>query len=172
VVAAPRSHSDRRPALAESLARHARALGLTVLPDSATTPDEQDLVLADASSQREYLKARLGAGKARQRNLIVLATAAELDLPELAGLESQAVVLKPVQRGALYDASPPPAVARHTRGAGCGARRGPERARAAGGGRAGECGGRPGLPHGSGVQLGGVKDGAEAVARNAASAST
>jgi len=94
----------RRPALAESLARHARALGLTVLPDSATTPDEQELVLADASSQREYLKARLGAGKARQRNLIVLATAAELDLPELAGLESQAVVLKPVQRGALYDA--------------------------------------------------------------------
>src|SRR5204862_5105773 len=94
----------RRPALAESLARHARALGLTVLPDNATAADEQDLVLADASSQRDYLKARLGAGQARQRDLIVLATAAELDSPDLAGLESQAVVLKPVQRGALYDA--------------------------------------------------------------------
>ena len=94
----------RRPALAESLARHARALGLIVLPDNATPPAEQDLVLADASSQRDYLKARLGAGQARQRNLIVLATAAELDSPDLAGLESQAVVLKPVQRGALYDA--------------------------------------------------------------------
>ncbi|TLY50442.1 MAG: response regulator, partial [Gammaproteobacteria bacterium] len=94
----------RRPALAESLARHARALGLTVLPDDATPPDDQDLVLADASSQHDYLQACLGAGKARQRNLIVLATAAELDSPDLAGFESQAVVLKPVQRGALYDA--------------------------------------------------------------------
>jgi len=94
----------RRPALAESLARHARALGLMVLPDNATPPADQDLVLADASSQRDYLKARLGAGQGRQRNLIVLATAAELDSPDLADLESQAVVLKPVQRGALYDA--------------------------------------------------------------------
>ena len=91
----------RRPALAESLARHARALGL-VLADDAT--NDEDLVLADASSQRDYLRARLGAGQAGHRNLIVLATAAELDSPDLAGLESQAVVLKPVQRGALYDA--------------------------------------------------------------------
>src|SRR5207302_6395283 len=77
---------------------------LMVLPDNATPPADQDLVLADASSQRDYLKARLGAGQGRQRNLIVLATAAELDSPDLADLESQAVVLKPVQRGALYDA--------------------------------------------------------------------
>ena len=95
----------RRPALAESLARHARALGLTVIPDNATTREgPEDLVLADASSQRDYLKSRLGVVKARRPQLIVLATAAELDSPDLAGLESQAVVLKPVQRGALYDA--------------------------------------------------------------------
>jgi CheY-like chemotaxis protein len=95
----------RRPALAESLARHARALGLTVLPDDATTREgPEDLVLADASSQRDYLRARLGAGNTGHPRLIVLATAAELDSPDLAGLESQAVVLKPVQRGALYDA--------------------------------------------------------------------
>ena len=95
----------RRPALAESLARHARALGLTVLPDNATTREgPEDLVLADASSQRDYLKSRLGVVKARRPQLIVLATAAELDSPDLAGLDAQAVVLKPVQRGALYDA--------------------------------------------------------------------
>ena len=95
----------RRPALAESLARHARALGLTVIPDNATTREgPEDLVLADASSQRDYLRSRLGVVKARRPQLIVIATAAELDSPDLAGLESQAVVLKPVQRGALYDA--------------------------------------------------------------------
>jgi signal transduction histidine kinase/ligand-binding sensor domain-containing protein/CheY-like chemotaxis protein/HPt (histidine-containing phosphotransfer) domain-containing protein len=95
----------RRPALAESLARHARALGLTVLTDEASTHDgPEDLVLADASSQLDYLSARLRAGNARRPALIVLATTAELDSPELAGLGSQAVVLKPVQRGALYDA--------------------------------------------------------------------
>ncbi|HEY0766875.1 MAG TPA: two-component regulator propeller domain-containing protein [Steroidobacteraceae bacterium] len=94
----------RRPALAESLARHARALGLTVLTDTEAPREvSEDLVLADASSQRDYLKAHLSANAAHPQ-LIVIATAAELDSPDLAGLDAQAVVLKPVQRGALYEA--------------------------------------------------------------------
>ena len=113
---------SRRPALAEALARHARALGLTVLGEGGSSADgSEDLVLVDASSQRDYLKARPVTGGGQQAQLIVVATAAELDSPDLAGLDSRSVVLKPVQRSAFYEAlaaasletagAPPPAVA-------------------------------------------------------------
>ncbi len=93
---------SRRPALAESLARHARALGLTVQGEA--DPPGEDLVLVDASSQRDYLRGRLGPGSVSRAPLIVAATAAELDSPDLAGLEARSVVLKPVQRSALQEA--------------------------------------------------------------------
>jgi signal transduction histidine kinase/ligand-binding sensor domain-containing protein/CheY-like chemotaxis protein/HPt (histidine-containing phosphotransfer) domain-containing protein len=96
---------SRRPALAESLARHVRALGLTVQGEADSPTDgPEDLVLVDASSQPDYLKGRRGAGSAAHAPLIVVATTAELDSPDLAGLEARSVVLKPVQRSALREA--------------------------------------------------------------------
>jgi signal transduction histidine kinase/ligand-binding sensor domain-containing protein/CheY-like chemotaxis protein len=96
---------SRRPALAESLARTVRALGLTVLADADSSGDgPEELLLVDASSQREYLEAHLGGGGAPRRPLVVIATTAELDSLDLAGLDAQLVVQKPVERGALYDA--------------------------------------------------------------------
>ena len=96
---------SRRPALAESLARHVRALGLTVQGEADSPADgPEDLVLVDASSQRDYLEGRLGAGSAFHAPLIVVASTAELDSPDLAGLEARSVVLKPVERSALREA--------------------------------------------------------------------
>jgi two-component system sensor histidine kinase BarA len=91
----------RRPALAESLARHARALGLIVLEQDE--PAVADLILADARGYRDYQLSRLAAPRRAQPQLIVIATAAELESPDLAVLDAQAVILKPVQRGALYE---------------------------------------------------------------------
>ena len=90
-----------RPALAESLARHARALGLTILSEEDPTAE---LILADVRGQRDYQLSRLAAPGALPAQLIVVATTAELEASELAGLEAQGVVLKPVQRSALYEA--------------------------------------------------------------------
>src|SRR5204862_2050451 len=91
--------------LAASRARHVRALGLTVQGEADSRADgPEDLVLVDASSQRDYLEGRLGAGSAFHAPLIVVASTAELDSPDLAGLEARSVVLKPVERSALREA--------------------------------------------------------------------
>jgi signal transduction histidine kinase/ligand-binding sensor domain-containing protein/CheY-like chemotaxis protein/HPt (histidine-containing phosphotransfer) domain-containing protein len=96
---------SRRPALAESLTRTVRGLGLTVLADGDSSGDgPEELLLVDASSQRDYLEAHVGGGHAPRRPHVVIATAAELDSLDLTALDPRAVVLKPVQRGALYDA--------------------------------------------------------------------
>ena len=95
----------RRPALAESLTRHVRALGLTVLgEDAAAIPARARshsrgcprisgaLVITSGLRPMEY-----------PRRIIVVATGAELEETDLVGLEMDAVVLKPVQRGTLYE---------------------------------------------------------------------
>jgi two-component system sensor histidine kinase BarA len=94
----------RRPALAESLARHLRALGLTVLgEDAAGYSLAPDLILADVRGYREHLLSRLGSPEGAPARIIVVATGAELEQTDLVGLEMDAVLLKPVQRGALYE---------------------------------------------------------------------
>ena len=95
---------SRRPALAESLRRYARALGLTVLADD-TTGDLRlaDLIIADVRGHRDYLLSHLAAPERAPAQIIVVATAAELEESDLAGFERHAVVFKPVQRGALHD---------------------------------------------------------------------
>lgn len=96
---------SRRPALADSLARTVRALGLTVLADADSSGEgPQEVLIIDASSQRDYLAAHFGGGKPPRRPLVVVATAADLDSPDLAALDPASVVQKPVQRGALHDA--------------------------------------------------------------------
>jgi signal transduction histidine kinase/ligand-binding sensor domain-containing protein/CheY-like chemotaxis protein/HPt (histidine-containing phosphotransfer) domain-containing protein len=92
---------SRRPALSESLARHVRALGACVLSEEPAEEPEE-LLLLDASTRGDYLRAR--GGSAAQPPVIVIATAAELDSADLAGLDARLVVMKPVQQRALYDA--------------------------------------------------------------------
>jgi signal transduction histidine kinase/ligand-binding sensor domain-containing protein/CheY-like chemotaxis protein/HPt (histidine-containing phosphotransfer) domain-containing protein len=93
----------RRPALAESLTRHVRALGLTVLGEHTAHSPPPDLILADARGYQDYLLSRLGAPEGALVQVIVVATGAELEETDLVGLETHAVVLKPVQRGALCE---------------------------------------------------------------------
>src|SRR5204863_2333791 len=61
-------------------------------------------VFVDAGSHAGCLVGRLGAGSAFLAPLIVVASAAELGSPDLAGLEARSVVLKPVERSALREA--------------------------------------------------------------------
>ena len=89
----------RRPALAESLTRHVAAFGLTLVADRSGA----DVVIVDASAERDYgqLRARLKPGAA----LIAVASTAEVEAQDLETLVgSEAIVLKPVRRDALYEA--------------------------------------------------------------------
>ncbi len=94
----------RRPALAESLTRHVRALGLTVLEDDALGySPPPDLILADVRGYRELMLSRVASPEGASARIIIVATGAELEQRDLVGLEMSAVLLKPVQRGALYE---------------------------------------------------------------------
>jgi signal transduction histidine kinase/CheY-like chemotaxis protein/HPt (histidine-containing phosphotransfer) domain-containing protein len=97
----------RREALAESLARCASALGLMAVTDQAAAqaPSGDELVIADADSYQEGLRALERSGASLRRRLIVVASAAEVDAQQLRRLEHLiTIVLKPVHRDALYDA--------------------------------------------------------------------
>jgi signal transduction histidine kinase/ligand-binding sensor domain-containing protein/CheY-like chemotaxis protein/HPt (histidine-containing phosphotransfer) domain-containing protein len=102
----------RRPALAESLARYLATFGLSVAsgPQGAApaltgeNPPE-DLLIIDAASQAEELDSSLEAARARSTSVVIVATAADVERGHLRGLvPAESVVLKPVHRDALFEA--------------------------------------------------------------------
>jgi two-component system sensor histidine kinase/response regulator len=99
----------RRPALAEALAHNVAALGLTVVAEdresAAVIEGAADIVIVDVSSRQEYLRSFAEAAGSSRPALLVVASAAEVEAKQLAGLVgSEAIVLKPVHRDALYEA--------------------------------------------------------------------
>jgi signal transduction histidine kinase/ligand-binding sensor domain-containing protein/DNA-binding NarL/FixJ family response regulator/HPt (histidine-containing phosphotransfer) domain-containing protein len=100
----------RRPALAESLARHATLLGLEIRHDaSATDPGtpREDLLIIDAGAPAEELARALLAqpGSAAEPAVVVVASARESEREDLRRLAAAvAIVQKPVQRDALLEA--------------------------------------------------------------------
>jgi signal transduction histidine kinase/ligand-binding sensor domain-containing protein/CheY-like chemotaxis protein len=95
---------SRRPSLAESLARHASSLGLTVLPDDCDV-DDADVVVIDASSHPNTLATLLASSSGSQAQLVVIATAAEVEARNLRVLlADEQIVLKPVHQIALHEA--------------------------------------------------------------------
>jgi signal transduction histidine kinase/ligand-binding sensor domain-containing protein/CheY-like chemotaxis protein/HPt (histidine-containing phosphotransfer) domain-containing protein len=98
----------RRPALAESLARTAAALGLTVLDDrdrSARAAGREDIVIVDAGSYPNYLRAYADSARWARPALVVVASESEVEKAQLGGIVSAgAIVSKPVHRNALYEA--------------------------------------------------------------------
>jgi signal transduction histidine kinase/ligand-binding sensor domain-containing protein/CheY-like chemotaxis protein/HPt (histidine-containing phosphotransfer) domain-containing protein len=99
----------RRPALAESLARHVTAFGLTVLNDdrdrAAQVAGREDLVIVDAGSYQDYLRLQMDSARWSRPALVVVASESEVDAMELGRIISpSAIVSKPVHRDALYEA--------------------------------------------------------------------
>jgi signal transduction histidine kinase/ligand-binding sensor domain-containing protein/CheY-like chemotaxis protein/HPt (histidine-containing phosphotransfer) domain-containing protein len=95
---------SRRPSLAESLARHASSLGLTVLPNESAVGDA-DVVVIDAGSHPNTLDSLLASSGPTQPELVVIATAADVEARQLRVLlPEEQIVLKPVHRIALHDA--------------------------------------------------------------------
>jgi signal transduction histidine kinase/ligand-binding sensor domain-containing protein/DNA-binding response OmpR family regulator len=93
----------RRPSLADSVARHAALLGLTVLPADSDTV-EADIVVVDASTRPSTL-ASLLASSASNPKLVVIATSADVESRALRLLlPEQQIVLKPVHGTALHEA--------------------------------------------------------------------
>ena len=98
----------RRSALAESLARYARLLGLTVVEEEAPTAAEPNgaaqLLIVDVATRRDALDAATGGGPSAPP-MVAVATAAEAAEPALAALAARgALVLKPVHRDGLHAA--------------------------------------------------------------------
>jgi signal transduction histidine kinase/ligand-binding sensor domain-containing protein/CheY-like chemotaxis protein len=98
----------RRPALAESLARHAAAMGLMTDDEAefaAPASGGDHVLIVDAGGFQEYLN-RYSQSPARARApLVIVASAQEVesgDLERIVG--AGAIVSKPVQRDALYAA--------------------------------------------------------------------
>jgi signal transduction histidine kinase/ligand-binding sensor domain-containing protein/CheY-like chemotaxis protein len=90
----------RRPALAESLARHVSALGLT-----EQAGDGEDILIVDAGSYHDHLRAYADSAKLSRTALVVVASAAEVESGGLAHIVgASAIVSKPVHRDALYEA--------------------------------------------------------------------
>jgi CheY-like chemotaxis protein len=90
----------RRPALAESLARHVSALGLTV-----QAGDGEDVLIVDAGSYQDHLRAYADSANLSRTALVVVASAAEVESGDLARIVvASAIVSKPVHRDALYEA--------------------------------------------------------------------
>jgi signal transduction histidine kinase/ligand-binding sensor domain-containing protein/CheY-like chemotaxis protein/HPt (histidine-containing phosphotransfer) domain-containing protein len=99
----------RRPALAESLARHVSALGLTALADdrgrAAQAAGREDLVVVDAGGYQDYLRSHADAGRGARPALIVVASPAEAEILGLGRVISASTfVSKPVHREALHEA--------------------------------------------------------------------
>jgi signal transduction histidine kinase/ligand-binding sensor domain-containing protein/CheY-like chemotaxis protein/HPt (histidine-containing phosphotransfer) domain-containing protein len=93
----------RRPSLADSVARHAALLGLTVLPADSEAV-EADVVVVDASTRPSTL-ASLLASSATTPKLVVIATSADVESRALRLLlPEQQIVLKPVHGTALHEA--------------------------------------------------------------------
>src|SRR6185436_16078085 len=94
----------RRPSLAESIGRHAAALGLDVLPADAQAVDG-DIVVVDASTRPQTLGSLLAAAEAGPPALVVIATSADVESRALRVLlPEKQIVLKPVHATALHEA--------------------------------------------------------------------
>jgi len=93
----------RHPAMAESLSRHLRALGLTPLGQDASAATA-DLVIVDVGNQLEYLQARITACDPAPP-MVLVATSAEIESQRFDSLVAgDRIVLKPVHRDALSEA--------------------------------------------------------------------
>jgi signal transduction histidine kinase/ligand-binding sensor domain-containing protein/CheY-like chemotaxis protein/HPt (histidine-containing phosphotransfer) domain-containing protein len=94
----------RRPSLAESIARHAAALGLTVLPADTQAVDG-DIVVVDAGTRPTTLGSLLAAGEGGHPALVVIATSADVESRALQVLlPEKQIVLKPMHATALREA--------------------------------------------------------------------
>jgi CheY-like chemotaxis protein/HPt (histidine-containing phosphotransfer) domain-containing protein len=96
----------RRPAMAESLARHASALGLTVLYD----PDDYEtdalgtmgLLIVDLSTHAAIVDNVFGDAQASPRKIVIVATVAQVEkLACKHSIDPALIVSKPVHRDAL-----------------------------------------------------------------------
>jgi signal transduction histidine kinase/ligand-binding sensor domain-containing protein/CheY-like chemotaxis protein/HPt (histidine-containing phosphotransfer) domain-containing protein len=103
----------RRPALAESLVRHASALGLTAFVDGGGDDGDngddrapaavgEDLIIVDLSTQEAFVKAAFKAAGASRPPVVVVATAAQIEALQLARpIDAALIVPKPVHREVL-----------------------------------------------------------------------
>jgi signal transduction histidine kinase/ligand-binding sensor domain-containing protein/CheY-like chemotaxis protein/HPt (histidine-containing phosphotransfer) domain-containing protein len=95
----------RRPALEESLSRHATSFGLTDVVRSDAKAEPDDVTVLDVSSQNSELKFLLAAPQSARSALIVVATSAEVEAHDLRVLiDEKMIVLKPVHRIAFQEA--------------------------------------------------------------------
>jgi signal transduction histidine kinase/ligand-binding sensor domain-containing protein/CheY-like chemotaxis protein/HPt (histidine-containing phosphotransfer) domain-containing protein len=96
----------RRPALAESLARHVSALGLRSLfgdcDDPARAAAGEELIIADLSTHEAFVKAVFHAAGASRPPVVVVATTAQIEALRLERpIDASLVVPKPVHREVL-----------------------------------------------------------------------
>jgi signal transduction histidine kinase/ligand-binding sensor domain-containing protein/CheY-like chemotaxis protein/HPt (histidine-containing phosphotransfer) domain-containing protein len=102
-------HILARRALAESLARHVSALGLTVSHDdrdfAARYAGREDVVIADAGNYQDYIRLYADSDPSSRPALVVVASAPEA---QAMGLEliidANTIVSKPVHREQLHEA--------------------------------------------------------------------
>jgi len=98
----------RRPALEESLSRHASSLGMTVVPSVDPTGQGSapcDVLVIDAGTHGEALRSFLAAAPSSRPALIVIATTLEVEAHHLRLLMSERrIILKPVHRIAFQEA--------------------------------------------------------------------
>lgn len=97
----------RRAALAESLARHVSAFGLTPVCIGGEEPPpaggQNEVIVVDADDEPELLDTRVQI--ARRAAIVVVASAAAVQAEHLERrLRPESIVLKPVRREALYEA--------------------------------------------------------------------
>ncbi|HVY79474.1 MAG TPA: two-component regulator propeller domain-containing protein, partial [Steroidobacteraceae bacterium] len=91
----------RRPSLEEALSRHAAALGLVVVRESAWegAARAEPIVVLDARTYRDEVKQFLAGADASRATLVVIATPAEAEALGLRVLmHEQRIVLEPVHR--------------------------------------------------------------------------
>ncbi|MGB6308992.1 MAG: two-component regulator propeller domain-containing protein, partial [Steroidobacteraceae bacterium] len=96
----------RRPALAESLARQASALGFTAVFEDCDDPLRaamgKDLIIADLSTHEAFVKAVLDAAGASRPPLAIVASAGQIEALQVARpIDAQLIVPKPVHREVL-----------------------------------------------------------------------
>jgi signal transduction histidine kinase/ligand-binding sensor domain-containing protein/CheY-like chemotaxis protein/HPt (histidine-containing phosphotransfer) domain-containing protein len=97
----------RRPALAESFARHAAALNLELVQDDrlALSADHEDLIIVDAGSYQDYLRSYAQRARTARPALVVVGSAAQIEAAGIAStLLAGSTVSNPVCRDALREA--------------------------------------------------------------------
>lgn len=97
----------RRPALAESLARHVSAVGLRASFEECDDPMSAvrngDLIIADLSTHEALIKSVLDAAAGSRPPLVIVATAAQIETLKLErSVDAEIIVPKPVHREVLH----------------------------------------------------------------------